>query len=782
MRGGIIAASNVINAAGMLLAGLLFAQFGKLGLTPPQVFGVIAVLTLLVTVYICTVLPVFIVRFILCGFTNTFYRLRVLGRDNIPEKGGALFVANHTSYIDALMILASTDRHVRFIVFKGIYEMPLLKPIGKMMGAIPIAADQGPREILKSLRAATEAIEAGEVVCIFAEGQITRTGQLLPFHKGFERIVKGVDAPIIPIHMDNLWDSIFGFSGGRFFWKFPRRIPYPVTVNYGAPLPPDTSADTLRRVVQELGVEAFAARSFERLHVAFARQARRHPFRQAIADGVTGRMSYIKTLIASLALARKLRGPLAEQEMCGLLLPPSVPGALANIAAQWLGKPPVNLNYTAPQEAQASACEQCGIGTVLTARAFLEKAKLEAPCTPLYIEDVIASISAWDRCVAALWACCLPCVLIERLLGAKKDPRDLAAVLFSSGSEGAPKGVMLTHRNIASNIEATLQVFPHEKGDCFMGMLPFFHAIGFTGTLWFPLCNGMRVVFHPNPLESRIIGALIQKHRATFLLCTSTLLQGFLRRCAPEQLSSLRHIICGAEKLSPTVRGACVENFGIEPIEGYGTTECAPLVTLNVPSFRGSGFFQKGVKPGTIGHPLPGVAVRILDLDTGEALGAGESGMLLVKGPNVMSGYLNNPEKTAEVLRDGWYETGDIASIDTDGFITLTGRLSRFSKIAGEMVPHGVVEEKLQALTGNDEQCVAVVGLPDEKKGERLAVLHTLEDDAAAALVATLGDSGLPNLWRPAASAFHRIDAIPVLGTGKVDLRALRELAAEVAG
>jgi acyl-[acyl-carrier-protein]-phospholipid O-acyltransferase/long-chain-fatty-acid--[acyl-carrier-protein] ligase len=245
-------------------------------------------------------------------------------------------------------------------------------------------------------------------------------------------------------------------------------------------------------------------------------------------------------------------------------------------------------------------------------------------------------------------------------------------------------------------------------------------------------------------------------------------------------MGTLRYIVCGAEKLTPNVREACREAFGIEPIEGYGTTECAPMVTLNIPHFRGPGFFQKGLKRGTIGHPIPGVAVRVLDPESGDPVPSGHAGMLQVRGPNIMAGYLNQPEKTAAVLRDGWYETGDIASVDADGFITLVGRLSRFSKIAGEMVPHGVVEEKLQALSGRDEQCLAVVGLPDERKGERLVVLHTLSEAELDALKAGMDQCGLPNLWRPA--AYHRIDAIPVLGTGKVDIRSLKQRAAELAG
>jgi acyl-[acyl-carrier-protein]-phospholipid O-acyltransferase/long-chain-fatty-acid--[acyl-carrier-protein] ligase len=680
------------------------------------------------------------------------------------------------------MILASTDRHVRFVMYKGIYDSPLVRPLAKLMGVIPIAADQSPREMVKSLRTATAALEAGEVVCIFAEGQITRTGQLLPFRKGFEHIVKGVEVPIIPVHLGNLWGSIFSFSGGRFLWKVPTKLPYPVTVSYGAPLPSDTSATVVRRTIQELGTDAFAVKRYALLHRTFARRARRHPFSQAIADGLTPKMSCLKALAASLVLARKLKSALVGEKMVGVLLPPSVGGALVNIALQWLGKVPVNLNYTASAESIESACRQCNINRVISSEVFLEKVKIDSPRTTILMERQRAEITAWNRCVGFLWAACLPIVLIERLLGAPggRSQDDLATVVFSSGSEGEAKGVMLTHRNLASNIEATLQVFPHDPSDGIMGMLPFFHSMGFMGTLWLPLTSGIRAVYHPNPLDARIIGGLIHIHRATFLMATSTLLQGFIRRCEPEHMSSLKYIVCGAEKLADRVREACKEKFGVEPIEGYGTTECSPLVSLNVPNFRVPGFFQRGTKIGTIGHPIPGVSVRIADVNGGTPLGVNESGMMLVKGPNVMQGYLGKPEKTASVLRDGWYETGDIASVDEDGFITITGRLSRFSKIAGEMVPHGKVEEALHELLGLTEQALAVVGLPDEKKGEKLVVLHTLDEQQMSLLEERLKQSGLPNLWIPAPNAFHRIDAIPVLGSGKMDLRGLKTLAEQL--
>lgn len=790
-RGGMLATSNMLTFVGMALASVLYGALIELPkhtnmapLTTHHKFLLAAILSAVVGIYICSLLPIFVVRFVLWMLTSTVYRIDVRGRQNLPDKGGVLLVANHTSYVDALMILASTDRQIRFLMYKGIYDSPFVRPIAKLMGVIPIAAHQGPREMAKSLKAASAALEAGEAVCIFAEGQITRTGQLLPFRKGFELIVKGIDAPIVPVHLGNLWGSVFGFSKGRFLWKLPEKFPYPVTVNYGAPMPSNSPANAVRQAVQELGTQGFTELSHPLLHRAFASRARRRPFAQAIADGLVPKVSRIQALAGSLVLARKLKRALSNEKMTGVLLPPSVGGTLVNVALQWLGRIPVNLNYTASAEAIESACSQCGIAQIITSEMFLEKAKVESPRPVLLLEEIRKQITAWDRCVGMLWAVCFPSVLIERLLGAPKgrSENDLATVIFSSGSEGDPKGVMLTHRNVASNIEATLQVFPHDAHDCIIGMLPFFHSMGFMGTLWLPLTSGVRAVYHPNPLDSRIIGGLIFLHKATFLMATSTLLQGFIRRCEPEAMSSLKYIVCGAEKLADRVREACKEKFGIEPIEGYGATECSPLISLNVPNFRVPGFFQRGTKVGTVGHPIPGVSVRIVNPENGEPVEVGESGMLWVAGPNVMQGYWGKPEKTAQVLRDGWYETGDMASVDADGFITITGRLSRFSKIAGEMVPHGKVEESLHELLELTEQALVVVGMPDEQKGEKLVVLHTLDADQLVSLQGKLKESGLPNLWIPAANAFHRIEAIPVLGSGKMDLRGVKGLAGQMEG
>ena len=310
-----------------------------------------------------------------------------------------------------------------------------------------------------------------------------------------------------------------------------------------------------------------------------------------------------------------------------------------------------------------------------------------------------------------------------------------------------------------------------------LGVLPFFHSFGFTATLCLTGTLGMGVAYHPTPLDTEAVGRLVRDYGVTFLLTTPTFLQLYLRGCAPEDFGSLRVVMAGAEKLPERLAQAFEEKFGIRPLEGYGCTECAPVVAVNTRDFRSAGFRQVGAKPGKIGHPVPGLSVRIVDPDTRRPLPDGEAGLLLVKGPNIMKGYLGRPDKTAEVLQDGWYATGDIASVDSDGFIEITDRLSRFSKIGGEMVPHVRVEEKLHELAGAEGQVFAVTGVPDEKKGERLAVLHILPDDQLRVCLERLAQADLPNLWKPRAEHFIRVEAIPVLDTGKLDLRQIRERA-----
>jgi acyl-[acyl-carrier-protein]-phospholipid O-acyltransferase / long-chain-fatty-acid--[acyl-carrier-protein] ligase len=550
-------------------------------------------------------------------------------------------------------------------------------------------------------------------------------------------------------------------------------------------MPASSTPFEVRQAVQELHTDAYALHKkfMKPLHRRFIGTARRHPFRFAMADGRTEHVTFFSALTKTIFLARRLRRIWTGQKMVGILLPPSVGGALVNLAALMLGKIPVNLNYTASNESSASVANQCEIKTVITSQAFLEKVPLEVPGEKFLLEEVGKHPGTLERLGAVFMAVFLPKRILELALGVKKKVGldDLATVIFSSGSTGEPKGVMLSHYNIGSNIEQMGQIFSLGGQDRILGILPFFHSFGFTGTLCLPAAMGLGAVYHPSPLDARVIGALTQKYAATFLLATPTFLQAYIRRCEPEDFGSLQYVMAGAEKLPERVAQAFEDRFGIRPYEGYGATECAPVVSVNARDFRAPGFRQVGAKRGKIGHPLPGVSVRIVNTESGEPVPMGGSGLLLVKGPNVMVGYLGNEKKTAEVLQDGWYHTGDIATVDEDGFLSIADRLSRFSKIGGEMVPHIKVEDKLHEVMDLTEQKFVVAGVPDEKKGERLIVLHTLSGEQAKEAAEKLAQTDLPALWRPRANQFANIEAIPYLGTGKLDLRKIKELAAQAA-
>lgn len=512
---------------------------------------------------------------------------------------------------------------------------------------------------------------------------------------------------------------------------------------------------------------------------------RRYPFRFAMADQTRPQVSSLQALIGSIVLARALRPYWLGQRHVGLLLPPTVAGALVNVAAPLCGKTSVNLNYTVGKSGLEAAVRLAGLRTIVTSRTFVEKAKLELPDGPsiIWLEDLAKTIGAGQKFVAALLALCAPARIIEWTCGQtiQLTMDDLAAIIFSSGSTGEPKGVMLSHFSVDSNQRAASQVLHLSPTDRVLGILPFFHSFGYL-VFWLVCCNRVGIVFHPSPLDVAAIGELVRRYRVTFLVTTPTFLQLYQRRCTPEQFSSVRVVITGAEKLPPRVAQAFEDQFGIEPVEGYGVTECAPVIAVNCPDYRAAGYYQPASRRGTVGQPLPGVSVQIVDPDSFAPLPPGTPGMLLVKGPNVMNGYIGREDLTAKVMRDGWYITGDIAMLDDDGFLTITDRLSRFSKIGGEMIPHGTVEEALHVAAGLDTVAFAVTGIPDERRGEQLVVLHILDNSRIPEVLAKLAANGLPNLFIPARGNFIKVDALPVLGTGKMDLRSLKRIAMERLG
>ncbi|MBF0569458.1 MAG: MFS transporter [Candidatus Omnitrophica bacterium] len=786
-RARVIAVSNILIFASMLAGFCVFmALHYWYGVSPRSLMQLCGVLVVLATIYTVRVLPYPFIRLCVWILTHTVYRLRVINKEVLPHAGGALVVANHLSFVDVLFLIVSTSRKVRFVASRGTYNVWWVRPLCRIAEAFVLSPGDPPKEIARTLGEIRSAITAGDIVCMFPEGEPSRTGNTLRFGRGVERIMEGLAAPIIPAYLDRTWGSVFSFEGGRFFLKLPKIIPHPITVLFGDPLPAGTGAFEIRQKVLELGAGAFRHRLYGQMTLPemFFNEVRHDPFGPCVADSSGKRVNRLQAFLVSLALANKLKVRLKDSRFVGVLLPPSVGGMAVNVGLSILGKVSVNLNYTASREAMAHAVKECGMVHCLTARKFLEKLQIAPPCNAIFVEDAFKELNVLDW-LGALWPLFIvPRALAHRIIFGSwndRDNNDLATVVFTSGSTGIPKGVMLTHANVSSNLEGLYQVFHIRDNDVLLGVLPFFHSFGFTAGLWLPLVSGMGAAYHVNPLDAKVVGELVKQHKATILIATPTFLSAYTRRCEKEQFVTLRIVVVGAEKLKTSVAQAFQDKFGVPPLEGYGCTELSPVVSLNLPDYQGPEGVQKAQKRGTIGQPLPGIAVRIVDPDSSQPLRAGQQGLLLVKGANVMRGYLNQAKKTAEVISEGWYRTGDIAFLDEDGFITITDRLSRFSKIGGEMVPHVRVEDAIQTALGAAEQVCAVAAVPDEKKGEKLVVLHTVELDLAK-LIDGLKSAGLPNLWIPGGEMFFKIDALPLLGSGKLDLGAIKAMALEKTG
>lgn len=785
-RASCIATANVVSVAAMIAACawnyLLVSVFG---LGAKAVFFSAGIILLAATYWIFRMLPDFFVRLMVMLLMKSFYRIQLVGAENVPQNGPALLVLNHSSFVDGNLLVASFHRFIRFVVYQGHYEVRILRWLGEVMQAIPIDSEAPPKKIVQALRQASEVLQRGELLCIFAEGQLTRTGFLLPFQRGFEQILKRASGvPIIPGYIDGMWGSIFSFHRGKFFWKVPKQLRYPVRIKFGKPMPSDSTAGQVREQVQVLAAECFALRKAERVTLCqqFVRNARRHPRRTCIADPNTPMLNFGQALMRSVVLTRLLRRRLGPEQYVGVLLPPSVGGVLANVAISNLSKTPVNLNYTVGNDVLNGCVRHAGLKTVVTSKAFLEKVPLKPDAEILFLEDLRGDLQTSDK-LTGLAARILPARVTERfILGlGRVGMDDLATIIFSSGSTGIPKGVMLTQYNIVANIESTVQMIDATEHDRLLGVLPFFHSFGYTVTLWLPLVIMASAVYHFNPLDAETIGKLARDYRVSIFLSTATFLRNYIRRCDPDDFRSLRLLVCGAEKLPMQVAEQFEKRFGVRPLEGYGCTELSPVVSTNRPDFVQGSFRQVGHKPGTIGHPVPGVAVRVVDAESRRTVPIGSEGLLLVKGPNVMKGYLDRPDLSAEAIVDGWYVTGDVAKLDEDGFITITDRMSRFSKIGGEMVPHYKIEEIVHRILDTHEQLCVVVGIPDERKGERLVVIHKPLPVDIDTLWERLRADGIPPLWLPAKNAFFEVSELPVLGSGKLDLKGIKALAHEKA-
>ncbi len=775
-KGENIAFSNQISFAAILGAsGVVYILSNSLGVKPPGIFLVLSIFNLAMNALIFKAMPLFTQRFIFWGITHSIARTKVIGNSHLSRKGGALIMCNQVSSIDSFLIAAVAHREIKLFVPKRDYDRASLKWFFKIAGAVPVPLTYRGSGQEKSFEKVRQELESGNIVCVFPEGAVTRVGNIQKFKEEFCKLAQETNTPIIPTHIDKEYNILFGV------WKY--LTPQRYTISFGKALAPKSSGFDVRNAVSLLSSHAFKNREPKNplLHLSFIHTAKSNFFKKFMSDSMGFNLTYGKALAGSMTFSGKLDENLDDNEsMVGIMMPTSCIGALLNLSVMMSGRVPVNLNYTAPVSSIDSAVKQCGIKTVITSEKFLSKIKMEKTDKMLFVEDIFKDIETKNKLKAFFKALITPRCLLKKRYRHKKNGSDTATIIFSSGSTGEPKGVVLSHANIRSNVEAVLQILPLSRNDCFCGFLPFFHSFGFMATLMLPAAFGYRVTYHPNPIDATVVGKTCQKNRCTVLLTTPTFLSNYTKKCTKENFKSLRIVILGAEKLKENVAHAFYKKFKLFPVEGYGCTELSPAVAINRPDISSAHHkAKKGSDFGSVGRPLPGVSVCVRDVESGHDLGVDEEGLLYATGPNVMHGYLNQPEKTAEVLVDGWYNTGDIGMIDENGRIRVTDRLSRFSKIAGEMVPHLGVENAIYRALQADAVVCAVTSVPDSKKGERLVVLYTDLGVTVDELWGRLNDTELPKLWIPKKDSFKQISEMPLLGSGKIALKELKIIALE---
>ncbi len=767
-RSRIIAANNIVNAIAMTLAALASAAMAARGLTMGALFALCGLATIPVAMVAAWILRRALAKSLLRFALRRLYRVQIEGvehvRGALPK---AVIAANHASFLDGLLLGAFLPGDPIFAVDTQIAKKWWAKPFLMFVNALPV----DPTNPL-SIRAMIRAVERGSSCIIFPEGRITTTGALMKVYQGPAVIAERAGAALVPVRIDGVEFTPFSRLAGKVRRRWFPRIQIRVLPATRLTTPEGVAGRARRAALRralgdEMVKSTFAAAPVETtLFDALLEARRQHGSSHVIADDLEQKpMTYRGLIAASYGLGSAIARRTRTGERVGVLLPTSRGALVTFFALQATRRVPAMLNFSAGSASVRAACQAAEISVILTARRFVEKAKLEGliatlepHATIVYLEDVRGEIGLSKRIVALVRA------LTSRPRTRPERANDPAVVLFTSGSEGTPKGVVLSHRNLLSNRYQLASVVDINPKDVVLNALPVFHSFGLTGGLLLPLLAGVRTFLYPSPLHYRTIPEFAYGMNATILFGTDTFLAGYARVADNYDFYSVRYVFAGAERVKAETRRVWFEKFGIRILEGYGATETAPAIAVNTPMH---------FKSGTVGRVLPGIDHRVERVE-----GIADGGRLFVRGPNVMLGYLRaEAPGVLEPPEGGWYDTGDIVDLDRDGFVTIRGRAKRFAKVAGEMVPLGAVEDFIAKLW--PDAIHAVVATPDQKRGEQLILVTDCDEAARPALQAGAREAGLPEIFVP--RVIVKVPSVPLLATGKIDYVSAAQLAVESA-
>ncbi len=765
-RARMIAANNVCNAAFMVVgAGVLTAMAGT-GMRPAAILAVAGLLNLGVAVWIVRLLPADVLRTVFQGYFRRLHGVTLVGMEHMPPPDQrAVVVCNHTSLLDGLLLAAFLPGRPTFAVDTFIarawWVRPFLTPVDIMLvdPTNPYAA----REMV-------HAVQGGARLVIFPEGRITRTGGLMKVYDGAGMVADKADAVVVPVRIDGLQYSKFSRMGGKLRLRWFPRVRLQVMPPVRLPVDPALQGRARRRALglrlgDVMAATEAATRPINRpLFAALLDAAGTHGRRTPILEDIAFTpLSFGRALLGVAALVPKLSALSRPGEAVGIMLPNAAGTVVTFFALQAAGRVPAMLNHSAGGEAMLAACAAAQVRTVLCSRMFVDKGKLgrvvaamEPHVRFVWMEDMRAAITRGDKLRAMLSA-----RRPRRQPGASSDPGSPAVILFTSGSEGAPKGVVLSHRNLLANLAGIGAVIDFSPADRVLNAMPMFHSFGLTGGTLLPVLAGVRTFMYPSPLHYRVVPEIAYSTDATVTFGTDTFLQGWARFANPYDFRAMRFVIAGAEKVREDTRRTYADRFGVRVLEGYGATETAPVLSLNTPMHS---------RPGTVGRLLPNLEHRLEPVP-----GVAEGGKLLVRGPSVMMGYLRHTAPgVLEPPENGWYDTGDIVTVD-DRWITILGRAKRFAKIGGEMVSMAAAEGLAMQLWPDSQH--AVLSQADPRKGEQLVLLTTQPEAATRDLMVFARTRGVPELAVP--RMVRVVNRVPLLGSGKTDYPAAQRMLVE---